>query len=81
MSFSLIPPRVPEKKGLGRQTDGQESDPIRVPFFPFETDGHDETIRVSFLPFWLRTLKMELFQDSPNEDFEKFYNVCETPPF
>ncbi|GBP17625.1 hypothetical protein EVAR_8624_1 [Eumeta japonica] len=28
--------RIPEKKGLDRQTDGQQSDPIRVPFFPFE---------------------------------------------
>ncbi|GBP38556.1 hypothetical protein EVAR_96158_1 [Eumeta japonica] len=38
--FSFIPPRVPEKKGLDRRTDGrtdgQQSDPIRVPFFPFE---------------------------------------------
>ncbi|GBP78761.1 hypothetical protein EVAR_63446_1 [Eumeta japonica] len=36
----FIPPRVPEKKGLDRRTDGrtdgQQSDPIRVPFFPFE---------------------------------------------
>ncbi|GBP86933.1 hypothetical protein EVAR_60915_1 [Eumeta japonica] len=32
----LIPSRVPDKKGLDRQTDGQQSDPIRVPFFPFE---------------------------------------------
>ncbi|GBP36094.1 hypothetical protein EVAR_93787_1 [Eumeta japonica] len=28
-----MPPRVPEIKGLGRRTDGQQSDPIRVPFF------------------------------------------------
>ncbi|GBP58621.1 hypothetical protein EVAR_38860_1 [Eumeta japonica] len=33
---SLIPLRIPEKKGLDRQTDGQQSDPIRVPFFPYE---------------------------------------------
>ncbi|GBP60415.1 hypothetical protein EVAR_98311_1 [Eumeta japonica] len=41
--FSFIPPRVPEKKGLDRRTDGrtdgQQSDPIRVPFFPFERRG------------------------------------------
>ncbi|GBP44523.1 hypothetical protein EVAR_86745_1 [Eumeta japonica] len=40
--FSFIPLRVPEKKGLDRRTDGrtdgQQSDPIRVPFFPFETN-------------------------------------------
>ncbi|GBP48223.1 hypothetical protein EVAR_96812_1 [Eumeta japonica] len=36
MNFSLIPLRVPEKKGLDRQTDGQQSDPTRVPFLPFE---------------------------------------------
>ncbi|GBP57422.1 Protein sickie [Eumeta japonica] len=39
-SAVFIPPRVPEKKGLDRRTDGrtdgQQSDPIRVPFFPFE---------------------------------------------
>ncbi|GBP35551.1 hypothetical protein EVAR_17412_1 [Eumeta japonica] len=29
----LIRPRLPEKKGLDRQTDGQQTDPIRVPFF------------------------------------------------
>ncbi|GBP36192.1 hypothetical protein EVAR_4336_1 [Eumeta japonica] len=37
---NFIPSRVPEKKGLDRRTDGrtdgQQSDPIRVPFFPFE---------------------------------------------
>ncbi|GBP59522.1 Ethanolamine kinase [Eumeta japonica] len=32
----LIPLRVPEKKGLDRQTYRQQSDPIRFPFFPFE---------------------------------------------
>ncbi|GBP46437.1 hypothetical protein EVAR_95137_1 [Eumeta japonica] len=36
MSLSLMPQRVPEKKDLDRQTDGQQSDTIRVPFFPFE---------------------------------------------
>ncbi|GBP55583.1 hypothetical protein EVAR_35817_1 [Eumeta japonica] len=41
LARGFIPPRVPEKKGLDRRTDGrtdgQQSDPIRVPFFPFET--------------------------------------------
>ncbi|GBP88215.1 hypothetical protein EVAR_89870_1 [Eumeta japonica] len=45
----FIPPRVPEKKGLDRRTDGrtdgQQSDPIRVPFFPFELgDGVELTL-------------------------------------
>ena len=29
----MIAHRVPEKKGLDRRTDGQQSDPIRVPFY------------------------------------------------
>lgn len=36
MNFSLKPPRAPEKKGLGRQTDSQQSDPIKIPFFLIE---------------------------------------------
>ncbi|GBP50177.1 hypothetical protein EVAR_42858_1 [Eumeta japonica] len=32
----LVTPRVLEKKVLDKQTDGQDSDPIRVPFFSFE---------------------------------------------
>ncbi|GBP58773.1 hypothetical protein EVAR_25846_1 [Eumeta japonica] len=44
----FIPPRVPEKKGLDRRTDGrtdgQQSDPIRVPFFPFENNFAKKTI-------------------------------------
>ncbi|GBP08056.1 hypothetical protein EVAR_2869_1 [Eumeta japonica] len=34
----MIQPCVSEKKGLDRQTNGQESDPIWVQFFPFEVD-------------------------------------------
>ncbi|GBP85717.1 hypothetical protein EVAR_58760_1 [Eumeta japonica] len=63
--FSFIPPRVPEKKGLDRRTDGrtdgQQSDPIRVPFFPFEVTlqaalrpltlcAHNESERHASLP-------------------------------
>ena len=35
-NFNLIPPRVHQIKDIDRQTgrtDGQQSDPIRVPFF------------------------------------------------
>lgn len=34
MKFRLIPPRFPEKMGLDTQTDGKQSDPLRVPFYP-----------------------------------------------
>lgn len=33
MNFYMIPPDVPEKKGLDIQTDEQQGDPIRVSFY------------------------------------------------
>lgn len=30
-----MPPRVPDKEGLERQTDEQQSDPVSVPFSLF----------------------------------------------
>lgn len=36
INFSLILPCVPKKKGLDRQTDGQQSIPIKVLFLLFE---------------------------------------------
>lgn len=38
MNFSLIS-RVPGKRALERQTDGQKSDPIRVPFLSFKVQN------------------------------------------
>ncbi|GBP25947.1 hypothetical protein EVAR_84505_1 [Eumeta japonica] len=59
--LSFIPPRVPEKKGLDRRTDGrtdgQQSDPIRVPFFPFEEEIHDQTHTAQVITKRLRSLK------------------------
>ena len=34
--FNLIPLRDPEVNGIDRRTNGQQSNRISVPFFPFE---------------------------------------------
>ncbi|GBP46454.1 hypothetical protein EVAR_28031_1 [Eumeta japonica] len=36
--------RVPEKKGLDRQTDGQQGDPVKVPFFLSSTTKNGEEV-------------------------------------
>lgn len=36
INFKLMPLAVPEKQGLDRYTDGQQSNPIMDPFLPVE---------------------------------------------